>query len=208
MPPTTPSATTVFRRWQSPALRPVALGVALLLATLLLTACQTTSTTSSTTTAAASVDIQIADAAHRAAAALDRLHRLESRRASTGTPPPLLMPPSNAVALPVATTPTPPAVDPSRVPPELRRPLTLTWTGPMDQALTAILADLTDAGYPSTPNIAGPRPAAPVIVRIEAADRPAFEVIQDIALQAGTQALVRLDARSHRIDLVYAAPRT
>ena len=127
-------------------------------------------------------EMRLAEAAARAEAALTALARI--RAAETAAP---------AVETPVV------------VPAALRRPVTLSWIGPVE-TLTETLA--TRAGYRFV--AAGAPPVRPVLVAIAAEDTPLIEVLRDAGIQAGTTATVTVDAerRIVRLDWTGEHPGT
>ena len=127
-------------------------------------------------------EMRLAEAAERAEAALTALARIQAAE----TPPP-------AVGVPL------------EVPAALRRPMTLDWIGPLE-TLAATLA--RRAGYRFVG--AGAAPVRPVMVAIEAANRPLIEVLRDAGIQAGTAATLTVDAerRTVRLDWTGRRPGT
>ena len=127
-------------------------------------------------------EARLVEAAARAEAALTALARI--RAAETAAP---------AVATPVA------------VPAVLRRPVTLSWIGPVE-TLTETLA--ARAGYRFA--AAGAPPVRPVMVAIAAEDTPLIEVLRDAGIQAGAAATVTVDAerRTVRLDWTGEHPGT
>ena len=85
---------------------------------------------------------------------------------------------------------------PDSVPPALRTPVTLDWTGPLE-TLAAALA--RRAGYRF--HAAGVPPARPPIVAVVARQEPLLAVLRDAGLQAGGAATLTVDAARETILL-------
>ena len=86
------------------------------------------------------------------------------------------------------------------VPEELRRAVTLDWTGPVE-ALTADLA--RRAGYRFAE--AGRPPARPPIVAVAAKGEPLIAVLRDLGLRAGEAATLTVDAANRTVLLDWVA---
>lgn len=121
------------------------------------------------------VSALLADAADRASNALHSLAEIENQRGP------------NVAAAPIGDAPL-----------ELRQTLTVNWIGPAD-AITKTLAD--QAGYQFS--VAGNAPAIPVVVSIDAENKPIIEILRDVGLQLGKRADVRVDANAMRVELHY-----
>ena len=119
-------------------------------------------------------ETRLAEAAERAEAALTMLARIRAAETS----------------LPVAGVP-------HKVPPALRRPVTIDWIGPVETLAERLAAY---AGYRF--RTAGPPPVRPAMVAIAAQAAPVIEVLRDAGLQAGDAATLTVDAeeRSVRLD--------
>ncbi len=87
------------------------------------------------------------------------------------------------------------------VPAELRRPVTLDWTGPVE-TLAEELA--RRAGYRFAE--AGRSPARPLIVAVEAEGEPLIAVLRDAGLRAGSAATLTVDAARRTVLLDWTAP--
>ena len=122
------------------------------------------------------VTLRLANAADRAATALDTLASIEQKRTPT------ILPPLAASA-----------------PPELRRSVTVNWVGPV-QPLLQQLADR--AGYEF--QLAGNAPSSAIILSINVRNQPVIETLRDAGLQLGQRAKLRVDAQLKLIELVYA----
>jgi defect-in-organelle-trafficking protein DotD len=122
------------------------------------------------------VTLRLADAADRAAKSLEKLAAVESTRT------PVDLPPLAAGA-----------------PQELRRSITVEWTGPVEP----LLQKISDrAGYHF--QLSGSDPAVALVVEVNAFRKPIIEVLRDIGLQLGDRAQVNVDARAQTIEVVYA----
>ena len=87
---------------------------------------------------------------------------------------------------------------PRIVPAALLRLVTLDWTGPLE-TLAAKLSG--EAGYSF--EVVGRRPVRPVMVAVEAADKPLILVLRDVGIQAGAAAMLSVDAGRRRIELAW-----
>lgn len=86
---------------------------------------------------------------------------------------------------------------PRIVAPELLERISLEWVGP----LTSLLESLAEkAGYTFVE--AGPRPVVPAVVSVDVENEALIFVLRDVGLQAGSGALVVVDAerREVRVD--------
>lgn len=97
----------------------------------------------------------------------------------------------------VEATKTPPAQSGAvTIPDELKRPVTLDWSGPM----TSIAAAIADqVGYTFT-ELGSPSPT-PVLVTVKVEDRPVYEVLEDIGLQAGRLVTLAVNVDQRRIEV-------
>ncbi len=84
-------------------------------------------------------------------------------------------------------------------PQELRRTMSVEWTGPIETITQRVAAR---AGYSF--NVSGDRPPAPVIVDISAVEKPVIELLRDIGLQAGSRANIVVNADAKTIEVSYA----
>jgi defect-in-organelle-trafficking protein DotD len=84
-------------------------------------------------------------------------------------------------------------------PQELRRTVSIDWTGPIEP-LTRKLADR--AGYQMQVN--GDVPPTPVVVSVRAAEKSVVEVLRDVGLQAGRRADISVDPGRRIVELNYA----
>ena len=88
---------------------------------------------------------------------------------------------------------------PPSAPQELRRIVSVDWTGPIEP-IARSLADR--AGYQVQIN--GDRPPVPVVVSVVAREKSVIEVLRDVGLQAGQRADVVVDPDHHIVELNYA----
>lgn len=122
------------------------------------------------------VTLRLAEAAERAATALDNISRVEQ---------------AQHVA--------PPVDDYSMAPPELQEPVSITWVGPVEQFLTT-MANRIGYGFRSI----GAQPPAPLIVRIDEYQQPLIKLVKSASLQVTGKADVVLDASRQIVELRYA----
>ncbi|QQR69314.1 MAG: DotD/TraH family lipoprotein [Alphaproteobacteria bacterium] len=122
------------------------------------------------------VTLRLAKAAERAANALDNISRIDQVR----TPMP---PPPNFVG----------------VPQQMLQPVTLTWTGPVEQVAQQLAEK---AGY--TFDKTGAPPPVPITVALDVFERPIIQVLQDIGLQIGRRAEMVVDGQTRRVEIRYA----
>jgi defect-in-organelle-trafficking protein DotD len=122
------------------------------------------------------VSLRLAQAVDRASAALQTLAAVEQAR----------NPGESIQAAPYA-------------PQELRRTVTVDWTGPVEP-ITRSLADR--AGYQMQVN--GDAPPTPVVVSVRASEKSVVEVLRDVGLQAGQRADISVDPERRLVELNYA----
>lgn len=122
------------------------------------------------------VSMMLADAADRSSNALQTLASIEQQRS-----------PGVAVA-PI-----------TGAPPELRRAITVNWVGPVEPILKT-LADRASYGFQAY----GQQPPVPVVVSIDAENKPVIEVLRSVGLQLGVRADVRVDGQSRMVEIHYA----
>ena len=120
---------------------------------------------------------QLDAAASRAAAALTELAR--ARHGAHGAP---------------ATAPV------TAVPPELGQSVGLDWVGPID-GVVAWLARRIGYGFREL----GAPPVRPVMVVLRTGSARVIDLLQDAGFQAGTAAVVEVDATNREIRLTYPA---
>ena len=124
------------------------------------------------------VEARLAEAAVRAQAALTRLAEMRAAAADLRAPE-----------------------IPTHVPPELLAQVSMDFIGPLE-ALAKTLA--MGAGYALV--TAGRPPPTPVMVEIEARDRPLIHVFRDAGMQAADRALLTVDAGRMTVRLDWLAP--
>ena len=122
------------------------------------------------------VSAMLADAATRASSALETLAAVEHGRGPA------------IAAAPIGDAPT-----------NLRRAITVNWVGPAEQ-ITKILADRASYNFV----VVGVKPSVPVVVSIDAENKPVIEVLRDVGLQLGLRADVRVDADQELVEIHYA----
>ena len=87
---------------------------------------------------------------------------------------------------------------PEDLPPELRRRVEASWTGPLAGAVRWLAGE---AGYGFREM--GAAPARPVTVALPGAPARVFDLLREAGFQAGARALVRVDARRRTVAVVY-----
>lgn len=118
---------------------------------------------------------QLDIASLKAAEALTKLSRIESTRT------PIKGPDANGL-----------------IPDILVRPVTISWTGPL-QGIAQKLAHMADYDLV----LIGKTPASPVIINLNSEDTTLIETFRDIGQQAGTRALLRVDAKRSKVEVIY-----
>jgi defect-in-organelle-trafficking protein DotD len=126
------------------------------------------------------VTLRLANAADRAANALDTLASIEQVRTPTDLPP-------------LA----------EGAPAELRRSITVNWIGPVEP-LVKQLADR--ASY--TLNVTGNKPETAIVVTIDVRNQPVIETLRDVGLQLGGRAELKVDANLKIVELSYGNVQT
>jgi defect-in-organelle-trafficking protein DotD len=122
-----------------------------------------------------SVEVKLADAADKAAAALQSLSAVEQVR----TPAPIA---------PVTPEPTD----------GLENRMSVDWTGPVEPLLSRLAAR---AGY--TFRQLGWAPAVPLVVQVDTKNRPIYETLRDVGLQIGSRGSLVVDADRQTVELNY-----
>ncbi len=84
-------------------------------------------------------------------------------------------------------------------PQELRRTVSIDWTGPVEP-LAQKLSDR--AGYQFQVN--GDAPPTPVVVSVHSTEKSVVEVLRDVGLQAGQRADIAVDPERRIVELNYA----
>ncbi len=129
--------------------------------------------------AAEQIDLQLADAAERAAKANEMLAQVERLR----------------------TAPQEPSIDGetiSALPSELQRPTTVNWTGPATDLAGEISRNI-GYGY----SVTGKEPSVPIMVSISATDEPAIKVLEDIGYQVAQFGEIIVDPDMKRLEFRY-----
>jgi defect in organelle trafficking protein DotD len=84
-------------------------------------------------------------------------------------------------------------------PAELRRAVTVNWTGPVEP-IAKMLADRSSYVFSTL----GDPPPVAAVVSVNVENRPVIEVLRDIGLQLGQRADVRVDAPRKLVEIHYA----
>jgi hypothetical protein len=123
------------------------------------------------------VTVKLAMAADKAAKALDTIAGIEQTRSPT----------------------TSPMEDYSNVPPNLMKPVSLKWSGPIEQ-VTRALAEHAGLRFRTKGNI----PPIPLTVNVDAYQQPIMHILHDIGMQSGHRADVGVDGKEGVVELRYA----
>lgn len=123
------------------------------------------------------VGTRIAQAAEKASVALDALSNIEQQRT------------------PITTAPE----DYSSAPAAMTQPITVRWTGPIEQ-ITQTLASRAGLRYATQ----GQQPSVPITVAVDVYQKPLIDVLRSIGLQAGRRADINVDAQGGAIEIRYA----
>lgn len=84
-------------------------------------------------------------------------------------------------------------------PPELRRTITVNWTGPVEP----IVRTLADRASYTFQTVGDPPPVA-AVVTVNVENKPVIEVLRSIGLQLGVRADVKVDAERQVVEIHYA----
>lgn len=122
------------------------------------------------------VSAMLADAADKASNALQTLAAVEQAKA----------PPAELARL-------------DNAPIELRRAVTVSWIGPVDN-IVKMMADRASYQF----DVLGDVPPVPVVVNVNTENKPIIDILRDIGLQLGGRADVRVDANRRAIEVHYA----
>lgn len=122
------------------------------------------------------VSLMLADAADRAALALESLSAIEAAQ-------------SPEIAIEPITN----------VPANLRRAVTVEWVGPAE-ILVKGLADRASYSFQTV----GQSPAVPVVISVNVENKPIVEVLRSIGLQLGQRGDVKVDAIRQHVEIHYA----
>lgn len=85
------------------------------------------------------------------------------------------------------------------VPTELRRAITVNWTGPIEP-IAKTLADRAGYGF----LVLGNTPSIPVVVSLDVENTRVIDALRDLGLQLGMRGDVKVDARSRMVEIYYA----
>jgi len=88
----------------------------------------------------------------------------------------------------------------SDAPQELRRVISIDWTGPVEP-ITRTVAE--KAGYSLRVN--GNKPSVPIIISVSSREKQVIEMLRDIGLQAGRRADIVVDVENKVVELDYAS---
>ncbi|MDD3372030.1 MAG: DotD/TraH family lipoprotein [Alphaproteobacteria bacterium] len=125
------------------------------------------------------VSIKLAQAADKAAKALDTIANIEQQRNPN-------IPPMQQ--------------DISSASPALMQPVSLRWSGPIEQ-VSRILAERAGLRFRSSGRI----PGIPLVVNVDAYQQPILHILRDIGLQAGSRADLLVDQNEGVVEVRYAA---
>lgn len=84
-------------------------------------------------------------------------------------------------------------------PPELQRSITVSWIGPAEE----ISKQLADRASYTFLRLGNP-PPVPLVVNIDAENKPVVDVLRDIGLQLGARADVKVDSIRRTVEIHYA----
>lgn len=124
------------------------------------------------------VTVKLAQAADKASKALDSIAGIEQQRSPAA----------------------PPVEDYSNVPSNLMQPVSIRWSGPIEQ-ITRTMAERAGLRF----RVKGNVPPVPLTVTIDAYQQPIIHVLRDIGLQAGHRADLALDPASGFVEIRYTA---
>ena len=122
------------------------------------------------------VTVKLAQAADKAAQALDSISGIEQQRG-----------------------PAPAPEDYTNAPPNLMQPVTLRWSGPIEQ-ITKTLAERAGLRF----RVKGSVPPVPLTVNIDVYQQPILHVLRNIGLQAGHRADLQVDGAAGVVEVRYA----
>ncbi len=151
--------------------------VAILGGVLVLAGCSSSTKTAPLVSEPDIVTVKLAMAADKAAMALDNIAGIERQRG-----------------------PAVPAEDYSSAPSNMMRPVTIRWSGPLDQ-IVRTLADRAGVRF----RVKGRVPAAAIVVNVDVYQTPILHVLRDIGLQIGRRADLRVDGASGFVEVRYAS---
>ena len=117
----------------------------------------------------------LADAADRASSSLETLAAIEAQKRQV-----------------------PATANLDDAPLELKRAITINWIGPVED-ITKTLADRASYSF----NVYGSGPASPIIVSIDAENKPIVEVLRSVGIQLGSEAAIHVNAEDRVIEIRY-----
>ena len=123
------------------------------------------------------VGVRIAQAAEKASDALNTISAIEQVKA------------------PVS----PPTEDFSGAPPQMLQPVTIRWTGPIEQ-ISQTLAARAGMSFRTK----GRTPPVPITVAVDVYQQPLIHVLRNVGLQAGQRADLNVDGMSGVVEIRYA----
>ncbi len=125
------------------------------------------------------VTVKLAQAADKAANALDTIAGIEQQRAPA----------------------VPPSVDDyNNAPPNLLQPVSLRWSSGIEPVARTLAEKV---GYRF--RVKGNQPPVPLVVNVDAYQQPVLHVLRNIGLQAGSRADLAVDTASGVVEVRYAA---
>jgi len=83
--------------------------------------------------------------------------------------------------------------------PSLTQPITVRWSGPIEQ-MAQTLAARAGFGFKTV----GSKPASPITINVDVYQAPLADVLRDIGLQAGQRADLTINSRSNSVEIRYA----
>ncbi len=125
------------------------------------------------------VSVKLAQAADKASKALDTIANIEHHK--------------NPAVPPIQK-------DYSSASPAMMQPVTLRWSGPIDQ-IARVLAERAGMRF----RTAGRTPGVPVVVNVDAYQQPILYIMRDIGLQSGSKADLLVDQNEGVVEVRYAA---
>ena len=122
------------------------------------------------------VTLMLADAADRAAKAMEVLASVEEKR-----------------------TPVEGVSTIRNAPVELRRAMTLSWVGPVEP-ISKTLADRASYNFITL----GDAPPVPIVVTLDVENKPVIDILRDVGLQLAGRAKLVVDSRRRVVEIQYA----
>ncbi|MFA5040574.1 MAG: DotD/TraH family lipoprotein [Bdellovibrionales bacterium] len=125
------------------------------------------------------VSVKLAQAADKAAKALDAIANIEQHK-------------NPSIA--------PMQIDYARASPNMMQPVSLRWSGPIEQ-VSRVLAEKAGMRF----RVVGRTPQIPLVVNVDAYRQPILNILRDIGLQAGARADLSIDQNIGVVEVRYAA---